>query len=464
MKDLAVQEISGDSVTIAGGVIERLANCVQGDVLTQEHADYDEARRVFNAMIDKRPALIVRCVSDTDVVEAVNFVRSHGLLCAVRGGGHSIGGKSVCDGGALIDLSPLKGIRVDPVHLVARAEPGLRLGEFDRETQGFGLATTTGIVSDTGLAGLTLGGGIGWLNGRCGLACDNVLSMDVVTVDGQLRRANADENPDLFWGLRGGSGNLGIVTAFEYQLHRVGPVLGGMLIYPQRQAHEVLRFYDDFSRDAPDELSTAAGFLPYANGETLIGIVVCHCGRLEEGERVLKPFRSMGAPISDTIKPIPYVEMQSLLDGAFPPGRQHYWKSHLVRAPLSDDAIEIVVQFAAARPSPLSAVVLQQMHGAASQPGPSDTAFAHRYEQYDLLLLSQWEEPADEEKNIAWTREFWVAMQPFGKGVYVNNLGEEGDDIIRDAYGVNYARLAAIKNKYDPTNFLRLNQNIAPSR
>lgn len=464
MKDLSIQRIFGDQVSVPGSALERFVAGLRGDVVAPGHGNYDDVRSVFNAMIDRRPGLIVRCAGAGDVIRAVDFARDRELLCAVRGGGHSIAGKSVCDGGVLIDLSTMKGIRVDPRRRRAHAQPGLRLGEFDRETQAFGLATTTGIVSDTGIAGLTLGGGIGWLNGRYGLACDNLLSADVVSVDGEFRTANAEENEDLFWGLRGGSGNFGVVTSFEYRLHPVGPVLGGSVAYPMRQAKEILRFYDDYSHAAPDELSTAAAFLPFPDGEPLVGINACYCGTLEEGERVLEPLRSFGSPVVDAIEAIPYVAMQSLLDDAFPMGlgRQHYWKSNFLRSPLSDEAIESLIACASMRPSPFTLVVLQQMHGAASRVDPADTAFPHRFAQYDMLLLSQWEAGGDADKSIRWARESSEAMRPFAQGVYVNNLGEEGDEIVREAYGANYDRLVALKKEYDSRNFLRLNQNIPP--
>jgi FAD/FMN-containing dehydrogenase len=413
-------------------------------------------------MIDKRPAMIARCAGTGDVINAVNFARTHDLLVAVRGGGHSVAGKSVCDGGILIDLSTMKGMRVDPARRTVQAQPGLRLGEFDRETQAFGLATTLGIVSNTGIAGLTLGGGIGWLNGKYGLACDNLLSVDVVTADGQFLMASASANEDLFWGVRGGSGNFGIVTSFEYQLHTVGQVLGGMVLYQLSQGKEVLRFYREFAQTCPDELSTAALLVTAPDGTRVVAIAVCHCGALAEGETAVKPLRSFGSPMADLIQPMKYVEMQSLIDESWPPGRLHYWKSNFVRT-LSDGAIETAVEYAARMPSPFSGTLLQQMHGAASRVAPSDTAFANRYEQHDCLIVSSWTDPAESEKNIEWARQFWEAMQPFSeRSVYVNNLGEEGEERVRAAYGPNYERLVALKNKYDPTNFFRLNQNIKP--
>lgn len=443
--------------------IHEFKACLRGQLLVPGDEGYDSARKVFNAMIDKRPALILRCAGPSDVIEGVKFARQNNLQLSVRGGGHSVAGKAVCEGGLMLDLSPMKGIRVDPVRRTAQVQPGLTLGEFDRETQAFGLATTLGIVTLTGIAGLTLGGGIGWLNGKHGLACDNLLSADVVTADGRFLTASAAENEELFWGLRGGSGNFGIVTSFEYQLHPVGPVLGGMVLYPLGKAKEVLRFYHEFASACPDELSTAAALLTAPDGNPAVAIAVCYCGPPHEGEKILKPLKSFGAPVADLIRPMPYVEVQKMLDAAFPTEQQHYWKSNFLRD-LSEAAIETMTAYTANRPSPSSLVVLQQMHGAASRVGPTETAFTHRYKQYDWMILSMWPDPAESETNIRWTREFYEAMQPFvERGVYVNNLGEEGDERVRAAYGPNYDRLVALKNKYDPTNFFSLNQNIKPT-
>lgn len=443
--------------------VQGLRASLRGGILRSGDDGYDVARKIFNGMFDKRPGLIARCAGTGDVINAVNFARTHKLAVAVRGGGHSAAGNSVLDGGLLIDLSPMKGIRVDPARRTATAQPGLRLGEFDRETQAFGLATTLGIVSNTGIAGLTLGGGIGWLNGKYGLACDNLLGVDVVTADGRFLTASAEENEDLFWGVRGGGGNFGIVTSFNYQLHPVGRVLGGFLAYPMSKAEEVLRLYDNFSRESPDEVSTAAGLLSTPDGNPAVLIVVCYTGPIAEGEKILKPLRTFDSPLADTIRPMKYVEMQSLLDEGYPAGRLHYWKSNFVRT-LSDDAIDVMIECAKSRPSPLSALVLQQMHGAAGRVPTGRTAFAHRQDQYDFLIVSQWSDPADNEKNIRWARESWEMIGPFAeKSVYVNDLGEEGDQRVKAAYGSNYERLVALKNKYDSTNFFYLNQNIKPT-
>jgi len=444
--------------------VQELGLNLRGRLLLPADAEYDEARKIWNVMIDRRPAVIVRCAGAEDVVRAVRFARENNLLVAVRGGGHNVAGNAVCDGGLMIDLSPLKAIRIDPVRQTAQAQPGLTLGEFDRETQAFGLATTLGTVSVTGIAGLTLGGGIGWLMGKYGLACDNLLSVDIVTADGELRTASATENEDLFWGVRGGGGNFGVVTRFEYRLHRVGPVLGGMLIYPFSKAREVLRFYWDFTSQVPDELTMDAGILTAPDGNPVAAIAICYCGPLDQGEKLVEPLRKFGPPMADLIGPKSYLEIQKeIFDAAFPPNHQNYWKGGFAQA-LSDPVIEAMVEYAATRPSPASFVAVEHFHGAAARVPVSETAFPHRREQYSLLICSIWPDPAESEKNIEWTRRFWGAMQPFMAGsVYVNYLSEEGEDRVRAAYGPNYERLVALKSKYDPTNFFRMNQNIQPT-
>jgi FAD/FMN-containing dehydrogenase len=445
-----------DEATIA-----KFKDLLRGELLRPGHDGYDAARKIWNAMIDKRPALIVRCVGAGDVVHSVQFAREHELSVAVRGGGHNIAGNCLCEGGLMIDLSPMKGMRVDAGRRTVRAQAGLTLGEFDRETQAFGLATTMGIATDTGIAGLTLGGGYGWLGGKYGLACDNLLAVDVVTAEGQVVTASESENADLFWGVRGGSGNFGIVTSFEYQLHPVGPVLGGMVLYPLNK--EALRFFDEFSHTCPDEVSTNGLLLTAPDGTPAVAIVACHCGSLEEGERALKPLRTFGSPLADMIQPRKYVEMQSITDEAWPPGRLYYWKSSLMRR-LDEAAIETLVEYARRKPTPLSVIYLQQLHGAASRVGTTDTAFPHRFDHYNCGVMLETEERAYTEEGIQWSREGWEALQPFvERSNYVNDLGEEGEQRVREAYGPSYERLLALKNKYDPTNFFRLNQNLKPT-
>lgn len=443
--------------------VQEFVDNLRGELVRPEDDGYDTVRTVFNGMIARRPALIARCVGVADVIRGVNFARTYNLPLSVRGGGHSVAGHAVCDGGLMLDLSTMKGIRVDPVRQTAQAQAGLTLGEFDLETQQFGLATTTGVVSVTGLAGLTLGGGLGWLNGKYGLACDNVISADVVTADGQMLTASDKENEDLFWAIRGGGGNFGVVTSFEYQLHPISTVLAGGLSYPLEKAHDVLRFYHEFASTCPDELSTVGSLGVAPDGSGVVSVSVCYCGDIETGEEVLRPLRTFGPPSDDSIQPMAYRTLQSAPDAAFPLGRQHYWKSSYLKDP-SDQAIDVMVEFIGKVPSPLTGIGLQQMHGAASRMDPDATAFPHRDAHYDFLILSQWTDPADSNRNIEWTRELFEAMQPFLEGgVYVNNLGEEGEGRTKAAYGQNYERLLDLKNKYDPTNLFRLNQNIKPT-
>ncbi len=446
--------------------IGQLKASLRGRLVLPRDEDYDSHRTVWNAMIDKRPALIARCTGAADVIECVEFAREHDLLVSVRGGGHNYAGKSVCDDGLMIDLSPMKGIRVDPVRRTARAQPGVRLGEFDRETQAFGLATTLGVNTDTGIAGLTLGGGCGWLGGKYGLACDNLISVDIVTADGQLLIASAQENPDLFWGIRGAGANLGIVTSFEYQLHPVGPVLGGMVLHRLSKATEVLRFFDEFSRTASDEVTTVGLLLTAPDGTPAVATVACYCGPLDQGEKVLKPLRTFSPLLADLIAPQPYVVMQTLFDGAWPPGRLYYHKGHNIRA-ISQGAVEILVKYAETMPTPVSSIYFQQVHGASSRVPASATAFPHRYHYYNSGVHPATDNPNDCEKMIRWARECWEELKPFAeRAVYVNLLEgylEEGEQRVREAYGPNYERLVALKNKYDPTNFFRLNANIKPT-
>lgn len=444
-------------------IMESLRRNIRGAVLCPGQDGYDAARTIPNAMINRRPAAIARCVAAADVVAAVRFAREHDLLVSIRGGGHSVAGKSVCDSGLMIDLSPMKGIRVDLAKRTARAEPGLILGEFDRETQAFGLATTLGTVTRTGISGLTLGAGWGHLHGKYGLALDNLISADVVTAEGKLLTASASENPELFWGLRGSSGNLGIVTSLEYQLHEVGPVFGGAVFHPVAKACEAIRFFREFAQNLPDELVIQSAAVSLPDGVPVFALVGCYSGALSEGERALKPLRTFGTPMGDIFTAMPYVQMQSLFDPFFPPGRYTYVKSNFVRA-LSDEAIDVMAEYANSRPSPYSfAPALEHWHGAATRVAPTDTAFPHRNHSYNLMAWSNWAEPVDTEKNVQWTREFWSAMKPhLVEGSYVNYVSDEGEASARAAYGPNYDQLVALKNKYDPTNFFRMNHNIQP--
>jgi len=443
--------------------VEKFKTSLRGELIQPTDERYDEARKVWNGMFDRRPALIARCAGTADVVSAVNFSRDNRLLVAVRGGGHSFPGHSVCNGGLVIDLSRMKGIRVDPAALTARAQPGVRWIEFDHETQALGLATTGGTVSDTGIAGLSLGGGLGWLSSKHGLTVDNLISADVVLADGRFLTASAAENQDLFWGLRGGSGNFGVVTSFEYKLHSVGPtILGGMVAYPLGRTKEVLRFYREFSKAAPDELTIYAAFVNPPGGETVAALFCCYCGPLDKGEEVIRPLRSFGPPIEDLLDPMPYLTQQRIFDDGFPAGSYYYTKAGSLRD-LTDEAIEVFAEYVATKPSPLSGVLVQTVCGAASRVAPDATAFPHRKFPYAPVIVSQWLGTADSEKNIAWARDFWQALNSFAGGAYVNDLSDIDGERMRVAYGANYERLAALKKKYDPDNFFCLNPNIKPA-
>jgi len=452
------------AVELDSASIDTFRSSLRGELLRPGDADYDATRAVWNGMIDKRPALIARCTGTADVIEAVNFAREHQMLVSIRSGGHNVAGNAVCDDGLMIDLSPMKGIWVDPTQRTARAQAGVLWGEFDRETQQFGLATTGGVVSTTGVAGLTLGGGVGWLNGKYGLAIDNLLSVDIVTADGNLVTASASEHPDLFWGVRGAGANFGVVTSFEFRLHPVGPmILGGMVIHPFERAREVLHFYREFTANEPDELTTYAAMLTGPDGNLVVALVICYAGPIDEGERVIAPLRLFGPPVADMIGPMPYRSQQSMFDEAFPHGRQSYWKSSLMHA-IDDDAIDIAIDYMSRVPSAGTATLFEHYHGAYARSEGGETAFSHRSDPYDFVILSVWDDRAETPANVRWTREFFETMRPhLSTGVYVNVLdNDEGVDRVKAAYGDNYERLVALKHKYDPTNLFRMNQNIRP--
>lgn len=445
----------------AAAASRELAGKLRGQVLLPGIEGYDRARRVFNAMIDRRPAVIIRCRSVEDVVQGVRFARAHDLPVTVKGGGHGVAGRAVCDGGVMLDLSAMKLIAVDPLERFVTVGPGVTLGDLDRETQAFGLATPTGVVSMTGLSGLALGGGLGWLNGTHGLTCDNLVAAEVVTATGDRVLASAEERPELLWGLRGGGGNFGVVTSFTFRLHPIESVLAGALTYPGGKARAALRAYHEFARGCPDELSTALSLSRPGGGDLAVSVVVCHTGPPERAERLLRPLRNL-RPEADAIETMPYRALQSAADEGYPPGQQHYWKSGFL-TDVDDQLIDVLLEFVTRMPSSASGVGLQQLHGAAGRVQPSATAFPHRGDRYDCLILSQWPDRDDSNDNMVWTSDLFDALQPFlGTGVYVNNLGEEGDQRVRQAYGQNYDRLAALKTQYDPTNLFRHNQNIKP--
>jgi FAD/FMN-containing dehydrogenase len=460
--------------SIAATAVDAWAATMRGSVLRPVDEGYDAGRRVWNGMADRYPAFIARCAGRADVMSSLAFAREHGLTIAVRGGGHSVAGNGTCDGGIVIDLSPMKAIQIDPENRVARAQGGATWGDLDRESQQFGRAVTGGLVSSTGIAGLTLGGGQGWLARKLGLASDNLLAADIVTADGRLVRASEEENPDLFWGIRGGGGNFGIVTSFEYQLHPVGPaVLAGPLFYALEDAAPLLRVFRDYMADAPDELGAlcafftapAESFLPeHVHGRVVAAVLVCYAGDLERGEEVLRPLRTARRPLADLVAPVPYAALQASSDAGHPPGQRNYWKSSYVNH-LSDGLIETAIAHVAQMSSPMITAYFLRLEGAISRLPEDHTAYSHREAGYDFNILTKWVDPQEDEQHIGWTRSFWEAMQPFAScSVYVNNLGSEGSDRIREAYTpAKWARLVALKNRYDPANVFRLNQNINPA-
>jgi FAD/FMN-containing dehydrogenase len=443
--------------------IAKLQGRLRGEVICPGDARYERSRRVWNGKINQYPALIVYCADPGDVLITIDFARSIGLPITVRGGGHSMVGLSVCNGALVIDLSRLKGIQIDPGTGTARVQAGLTLSEFVHETQVYGLATTTGTVSGTGLGGLTLGGGIGWLMGKYGLTIDSLLSVDLVTADGQLLTANATEHPDLFWGLRGGGGNFGVATAFAFQLHPVDAVLAGKISYPLSRAREVLRFYRELTRAAPDELKAYA-LATTLHGIPEISISLCYAGPVASGESVVAPLRTFGSPLVDLVHPRPYLQTISS-DAGDPNGRRYHEQAFSLQE-LGDDVIDLIADSSAARTSPSSQVLIQHVHGAVRRVSPTATAFALREVPYVLNIIAEWnaDDAHQAERHMEWVRAFQRALLPFTlKGVYTNSLGDEGEEQVRASYGVNYERLVALKNTYDPSNTFHFNPNIQPT-
>jgi len=435
-----------------------------GQVLLPEDTGYDSARRIWNASIDKHPGLIARCSEAADVVRAVKFSRANNLLVAVKSGGHNVAGRALCDDGIVIDLSATNRVSVDAELRAVRVQAGALLGDVDRETNPHGLVVPTGVVSKTGIAGLTLGGGTGWLARKYGLTCDNVVSCEVVTAEGDLVTANNEINADLFWGLRGGGGNFGIVTSFLYRAHPVSTVLGGVIAYTRDQAAALLRYYRDFMPAAPDELTAYAGLISMPDGTPAVGVMACYCDDLTEGERVLKPLRAFGSPVFDAIQPMPFPTMQKLVDEMSPDSTHNYWRSTFIRD-FSDEVIDLIIEHGNRMESRLSRIVIQFFGGAAGRVAPADTAFAQRQAEYNVGIETQWTDAAESEKHIGWTRTLSDALRPYSSNGYLLNfIGDEEPDTIRAAFGSNYARLVELKTKYDPTNFFSLNQNVPPMR
>ena len=460
-----IMTLDGTRASLGAAEIAALRNNLRGGVVLAGDPEYDSARRVWNGNVDRRPALIARCSSTADVQHAVSFANTNGLLLSVRGGGHSAPGYGTNDGGMVIDLSPMKAIAVDPAGRTARAEGGVLWREFDAATQAHGLATTGGTVSNTGIAGLTLGGGLGWLMGKYGASVDNLLSADVVTADGQLRKASATEHPDLFWALRGGGGNFGVVTSLEYRLHPVDQVLGGLVLHPLDRATEMLRFYRDFCATLPDEAEAYAALLTSPEGVPMAAMLLGYNGSIEEGERVLAPARQFGQPVADLVAPMSYGARQTMLDE---PNSEHglhrYWRSAFTEQ-ISDELIEVTVEGAGRFSSPHSALFFFYLHGAVTRVPGSDTAFGARRAQWDFDAIGQWTEASESATHIAWVREIWGRLEPHLQGsAYINHIAaDDRPEKVRASFGENHRRLREIKAVYDKANLFRVNSNIPPA-
>jgi FAD/FMN-containing dehydrogenase len=473
MPDASVLTKSGKTRQLAAEVLDGFRGALRGSLCVTGDPGYDEARTIWNAMIDKRPGLVVRCAGTADVIAAVKLARDNDLLVAVRGGGHNIAGNAVCDGGLMIDLSPMQSVRVDPVSRRVRVEPGATLGDLDKETQAFGLAVPTGINSTTGVAGLTLGGGFGWITRKFGMTIDNLVSADVVTADGQLVRASDTENPELFWALRGGGGNFGVVTSFEFQLHPVGPeVLSGLIVHPLDAAPALLTEFRRIAAAAPDELTCwvvmrkapPLPFLPEEwHGREVLVFALCYCGDMAEGEKAVAELRALGQPIADVVSPHPFTGWQAAFDPLLTPGARNYWKSHDF-AELSDGAIDALVGAIRKLPTPECEIFIAHVGGAMSRVKPADTAYPQRESHFIMNVHTRWAEAKQDSACIKWARDLFDDMAQYAIGtVYVNFMPDDEAGRVEQAYGANYARLGQVKARYDPENLFRLNQNIKPA-
>jgi FAD/FMN-containing dehydrogenase len=472
MTEVQFSGLKGGTIAISTAILTALRPQLRGSICLSDEAGYDEARTIWNAMIDRRPGAVVRCGGASDVMRAVRLARDNGLLVAVRGGGHNISGNAVCEGGLLIDLSPMRSVRIDPKKQTARVEPGVTLGEFDKEAQAFGLATPLGINSTTGVAGLTLGGGFGWLSRKFGFTVDNLISADVVTADGALVQASAIENPDLFWAIRGGGGNFGVVTSFEFKLHPVGPDLAsGLIVHPFARARELLAGYREIAAAAPDELSVwvvlrkapPLPFLPAeVHGKEILVFAVCYAGEPANADKALAPLRALGEPIADVIGVQPYAAWQTAFDPLLTPGAFNYWKSHNFTS-LSDGLLDTLVDYVGTLPTEECEIFIGQVGGASNRISADATAYPHRDANFVMNVHTRWRDRGDEQTAIKWAREFFAATAPHATGgVYVNFMPEDETERVPGAYGSNYTRLAALKAKYDPDNLFRLNQNVEP--
>jgi FAD/FMN-containing dehydrogenase len=459
------------AATLDDAVVQDFMSRLRGELIRPSEAGYEQTRKLYNGMIDKRPALIARCVDVADVIGAVNFAREHKLTLAVRGGGHSGPGLGSCDDGLVIDLSRMKGIRVDPAARTVRVEGGCTWGDVDHATHPFGLATPSGFISTTGVGGLTLGGGIGYLSRTHGLTLDNLLGVDMVLADGSLVSASTEEHADLFWAVRGGGGNFGVVTSFLFQLHPISTVYGGPMLWPMEQAADLLRFWRDFILSAPEDINGWFGFVtvppapPFPEQfhlQKMCAVVWCYSGPLAQAEERFKPIRAFGPPAVDFAGPIPWPVLQSLFDGLYPPGLQWYWKADFFNE-LSDKAIDLHVKYGAQLPTMQSTMHIYPINGAAQRAGTSDTAFSFRDANFAEVIVGVDPDPANNERMIQWARDYWTALHPYSAGGgYVNMIMDEGEDMVKAAYRDNYARLARIKAKYDPSNLFHVNQNIKP--
>ncbi len=448
--------------TVEVHALDELKERLTGKVLKPGDDGYNDARTLWNSMIDRKPALIVQCCKTKDVVNAIQFARQNNMIVSVKGGGHNVAGNAVCDNGVMIDLSPMKNITVDPVNKTATAEAGVIWKEFDKATQEFGLATTGGTVSETGIAGLTLGGGIGWLMSQYGSSSDNLLAAEVVISTGEVIFTDENNHPDLFWAIRGGGGNFGIVTSFTFKLHEVDPqITGGMIIYPMEDAKKVMQFYRQFTQTTPDKLVIFAGFINTPEGLPVCVLLIGWFGPQDQAEIMLEPIRSFSTPIADLISPMLYTQLQTFLDAAAPKGIRRYWKSGFF-SDLNDNLLDIQLKFIESRPNPISPVLFFHLKGEITRIDPSATAFSIRSNLWDFDIVTQWTDAAEDENNIAWTRNFWKAVEPFSQGVYVNHLDRDDHGRLSEAYGKNYERLSRIKTKYDPQNFFCMNNNITP--
>jgi FAD/FMN-containing dehydrogenase len=436
-----------------------------GQILEPGDTGYDEVRQVHNGLIDKRPALIARCQNTADIADAVTFGRDAGLEISVRGGGHNVAGRAVTDGGLMIDVQAMKGIHVDARHRTVRTQAGLTWGEYNRGTHAYGLATTGGVISTTGVAGLTLGGGLGWLMGKYGLSIDNLRSAEIVTADGQIRTASDGDDPDLLWALRGGGGNFGVVSSFEFEAHPLSTVYGGVIAFDLSDTAKVFDFFREFTADSPDELVTFCGLVhaPDGSGLKIAALLICHCGPLADGEKAAEQLRRAATPLVDLLGPMPYPVLNTLLDAGFPKGARNYWKSAFFKD-LSPETVGTLVDCFRRAPSTMSGMIVEHFHGLVTRIDPTATAFPHREPGYNLALAAQWIEGADDDANIAWARDTFAALSPhMADAAYVNYLGDDDVDRVRAAYGPNWERLVALKRRYDPDNLFRLNQNITPA-